>query len=107
MSSINPLNKKNLESSVMKLGINKPGHELPVIQSPISSARPAHGSPPSAGLGFVHVLVLVYVPDPHEAEQELHSPQWDQFPFTANKNKKINTKLSFTETSLKTVMLIL
>ena len=56
-----------------------------VLQSAISDDEPSQSLPPSDGEGFVHVLVLDFVPVPHVFEHSVYSPHSVHCPFTGNK----------------------
>ena len=69
---------------------DQPGHLTPAEQSSITYGSPTHCFPPYAGDGSVHVLVRLYLPDPHVTVQELQLAQSDQFPWTTCSNNNSN-----------------
>ncbi len=66
-----------------EFGISSCGHEhAPESQLSVSLLELGQSLPPCLGLGFVQVLVLVFVPIPQFDEQPLQGPQTDHWPCT-------------------------
>ena len=57
------------------------GHGF-VLHSLVRSAGPLHSIPPCAGVGLLHLLVLTWLPLPHDFEHFVYGIQLDQPPLT-------------------------